>query len=382
MQMCLPGEPDCNARHGRRAECAGPRCVTRPPPQQQQQPFPQTQTHTQKRYNSLGASSALASAPPAQMRPGEYQRSVSAGLLNRPTHMQGGVPAQYAHLPGAAAPYATLTRAETYTYAPPSADAEYTSASASQATNTNTKPQQHMQRSASALGVYAYDNGSGAHDSRPAPEFKRSASALAGLAGAGILLGAPASTLGRAPTPVALSRAPTPTPGAASHARSGTPTPGLLAPPGATNKDNQGSIALRAMRSVRSMARLGGWEKEGGKEDEGEGTVRGKKRAKGKEEGKDAKKEGKKKKEGKEKKEKRAPKSSGSSFEVGALGTSPVQRKRSILGLGMGLPRALSLLALRGVYICCSREECMLLYGLPVSDALHNFSISFLNQVP
>ncbi|KAJ7667434.1 hypothetical protein B0H17DRAFT_254379 [Mycena rosella] len=340
MQMCLPGEPDCTLDMVDVPSVRGRGVLRDLPPQQQQQPFPQTQTHTQKRYNSLGASSALASAPPAQMRPGEYQRSVSAGLLNRPTHMQGGVPAQYAHLPGAAAPYATLTRAETYTYAPPSADAEYTSASASQATNTNTKPQQHMQRSASALGVYAYDNGSGAHDSRPAPEFKRSASALAGLAGAGILLGAPASTLGRAPTPIALSRAPTPTPGAASHARSGTPTPGLLAPPGATNKDNQGSIALRAMRSVRSMARLGGWEKEGGKEDEGEGTVRGKKRAKGKEEGKDAKKEGKKKKEGKEKKEKekerRAPKSSGSSFEVGALGTSPVQRKRSILALGLG----------------------------------------------
>ncbi|KAJ6505350.1 hypothetical protein C8R45DRAFT_861122 [Mycena sanguinolenta] len=99
------------------------------------------------------------------------------------------------------------------------------------------------------------------------------------------------------------------------------------------------------MRSVRSMARL--WDGEEGKEKggevekekgEGEGTVRGKKKLKVKEK----KEDGKEKKKDKEKKEKekekgkRVPKSSGSSFEVGALGASPVQRKRSILGLGLG----------------------------------------------
>jgi hypothetical protein len=187
-------------------------------------------------------------------------------------------------------------------------------------------------------------------------EFKRSASALVG---SGIMLGAPASTLGRVPTPTPLSRAPTPVPGP----RSGTPTAGgLLAPPGAltvggAGKDKEGSIALRAMRSVRSMARLGTWdreekekenkEKEGERDGEGEGTVRGKKKVKAKskdkEEGKEEKKRAKEEKarekereKEKEKKAKRAPKSSGSSFEVGALGTSPVQRKRSILGLGLG----------------------------------------------
>ncbi|KAJ7785840.1 hypothetical protein B0H16DRAFT_1354701 [Mycena metata] len=181
-------------------------------------------------------------------------------------------------------------------------------------------------------------------------EFTRSTSTTAGtatsmsaaLVGSGILLGAPASTLGRAPTPVALSRAPTPVPGP----RSGTPTAGgLLAPPGALPpgaKDKEGSIALRAMRSVRSMARLGTWDreedekKEGKKDGEAEGTatvrVKKKVKAKVKEEGAVSKEEKKEKKE----REKREKELSGSSFEVGALSTSPVQRKRSILGLGLG----------------------------------------------
>ncbi|KAJ6577467.1 hypothetical protein B0H19DRAFT_561509 [Mycena capillaripes] len=212
--------------------------------------------------------------------------------------------------------------------------------------------QQHhpmqFQRSASAMAVYGRGDTAEFKSNPAAPpkpsDFKRSASALVG---SGILLGAPASTLGRAPTPTPLSRAPTPVPGP----RSGTPTAGgLLAPPGAPGvtggKDKeQGSIAIRAMRSVRSMARLGTWdreEKEGEKEKErdgeAEGTVRGKKiKVKVKEE-KKVKAEKKKGKEEKEKKEKgkRAPKSSLSSFEVGALGASPVQRKRSILGLGLG----------------------------------------------
>ncbi|KAJ7088519.1 hypothetical protein B0H15DRAFT_841620 [Mycena belliarum] len=299
MQTHLPGEPDCTLDMVDVPSVRG-RGVMRDLPALQSQPFP-----GQKRYNSLGASSALTSAP--QVRP-DYQRSVSTGssaLLNRagtPT------PAQYAHLPNAATPYATMTRADTYQ--PP----------------TSSRPA--TQRSASAMAVYSH--------AEPQHEFKRSASALAG---AGILLGAPASTLGRAPTPTPLSRAPTPVPGP----RSGTPTAGgLLAPPGAVpakDKDHQGSIALRAMRSVRSMARLGTWdrdEKEKERDGEEEGTVRAKKKVKVK-----VKEEGKEEKRGKEKKEKkkdgkRAPKSSGSSFEVGMLGTSPVQRKRSILGLGLG----------------------------------------------
>ncbi|KAJ6511227.1 hypothetical protein DFH09DRAFT_999601 [Mycena vulgaris] len=217
-------------------------------------------------------------------------------------------------------PYATMTRADTYR--PPPSGAK------------QAPPQQQFQRSASAMAVYSRTD-TAEYASAP-HEFKRSASALAG---AGILLGAPASTLGRAPTPTPLSRAPTPVPGP----RSGAPTAGgFLAPPGVIgSKDkDQGSIALRAMRSVRSMARLGTWdrdEKEREKDGEGEGTVRAKKKVKGKdkEEGK-GKEEKKRGKEEKKKKEKRAPKSSGSSFEVGALGASPVQRKRSILGLGLG----------------------------------------------
>lgn len=64
------------------------------------------------------------------------------------------------------------------------------------------------------------------------------------------------------------------------------------------------------------MARLGTWDREKEKErdGEGEGTVRATKKVKAK---------------GK-KEVKHAPKSSGSSFKVGALG---IQRKRSILGL-------------------------------------------------
>ncbi|KAJ7126033.1 hypothetical protein C8R44DRAFT_733950 [Mycena epipterygia] len=313
MQTHLPGEPDCTLDMVDVPSVRG-RAIVRDLPQSQ--PFP-----TQKRFNSLGASSALAPAPQARA---EYQRSVSAGSAALLSQHQ-----QYANLPGASAPYATMTRAETYQ--PPTSSRPAPQLAPQQQQHQHQQPQ--FQRSASAMAVYSRTDT--AEYVPPPHEFKRSVSALAG---GGILLGAPASTLGRVPTPTPLSRAPTPVPGP----RSGTPTAGgLLAPPGAAGRDkekDQGSIALRAMRSVRSMARLGTWdreEKEKERDGEGEGTVRAKKKvkvkAKGKEEGKEEKKKEKKEKEGK-----RAPRSSGSSFEVGALGTSPVQRKRSILGLGLG----------------------------------------------
>ncbi|KAJ7234518.1 hypothetical protein B0H12DRAFT_1204744 [Mycena haematopus] len=282
-----------------------------PSPTRLWHPFP---APPQRRFNSLGASSALAPAPhqQAQVRPTEYQyqRSVSAGsqvLLNQQQQQPRAAPSHYAHLPGASAPYATLTRVERYQQPASAAQVPPRSPpppSQQQPTQRRDDKPIEFKRSASAMAF---------HDDKPA-EFKRSASALgvgvnvgSALVGSGILLGAPASTLGRVPTPTPLSRAPTPVPGP----RSGTPTTGLLAPPhagvGVKDKDKEGSIAVRAMRSVRSMARLwdgedtthnkGGAEKEGGKENGngeggGEGTVRGKKvkvKVKVKEEGKEKK---------------------------------------------------------------------------------------------
>ncbi|KAF7320968.1 hypothetical protein HMN09_00183600 [Mycena chlorophos] len=297
----LDPNPDCTLDMVEVPSLRGRAVVQNLPPQH----FP-----AQKRYNSLGASSALAPAHPQPRT--EFHRSVSAGsaalLAQSQSQQQHPLP-QYAHMTGAATPYATMTRAETYQ--PP------------EASKSKPKP---PQRSASALGVYS---------SNAPPEFKRS---LTALVGGGIVLGAPASTLGQAPTPVPLSRAPTPVSG---QPRSGTPTPGFLNVPG-KDKDNQGSIALRAMRSVKSMARL--WDE---KDEEqtgtgtGTGTLKGKKSKKedaGKEEKEKKKREKEEKKKDKKVKEgKRVPKSSGSSFEIGALGASPVQRKRSILGLGLGM---------------------------------------------
>ncbi|KAF7297196.1 hypothetical protein MIND_00952700 [Mycena indigotica] len=276
MQMHLPGEPDCTLDMVEVPSLRG-RAVVQDLPQQ----FP-----VQKRFNSLGASSSL--APPTVTPRTEFQRSVSAGSAALLAHPQ------YAHMPGASTPYATMTRLDTY----------------QQPENAKPKP---PQRSASAMGVYSVD---------APPEFKRSLSALAG---SGIVLGAPASTLGRAPTPTPLSRAPTPIPGP----RSGTPQP-LLSVPG--KEKDQGSIALRAMKSMRSMARLGNW---GDEKEEVEV-----KKIKAKDDEKEKKKKKKEKEKEKDKKKdstRRQPKSSGSSFEIGALGASPVQRKRSILGLGLGM---------------------------------------------
>ncbi|KAF7339245.1 hypothetical protein MVEN_02002300 [Mycena venus] len=411
-QIHLSGEPDCTldmvdvpSVRGR-GVLQGEYLISYLPPSQQ--PFP---AHGQKRFNSLGASSALAPSAPAPRA--EYQRSVSAGsaaLLSqsqRPGLAQSQQRGQldssaphrpsldkYAHLPGASAPYATMTRAATYQQpasprsVPPKSPTQQGFQPAFVQQQTQRQRQEGsketrappFQRSASAMAFYSPSEpaSSSAQSSSkskhppPPTEFKRSVSALGGaIVGSGILLGAPASTLGRVPTPTPLSRAPTPVPGP----RSGTPTMGgLLAPPGAAaaggGKDGKdGSIAIRAMRSVRSMARLwdgdeGGKEKEKENDGEGEGKtkktkVKVKVKAKVKDEGgKDKEKEEKRREKEERKREKelekrerekekerkergkRAPKSSGSSFEVGALGTSPVQRKRSILGLGMGLGKS------------------------------------------
>ncbi|KAL1747929.1 hypothetical protein HDZ31DRAFT_60801 [Schizophyllum fasciatum] len=150
--------------------------------------------------------------------------------------------------------------------------------------------------------------------------------------------------------------------GPAAGMRSATPTMGgFLAPPSAdsatqqfgTNASNQGSVALRAIRSMKSLARIGSWAQLRGdenmvppKEKEKEGT-------KGK---KSLDKEKKKKKKDDKKEKPQAPRHlSTSSFEAGALSTSPEKientktlgaKKRSILGLG--LPSSMRLPTVRG----------------------------------
>ncbi|KAG6865214.1 hypothetical protein C0991_004415 [Blastosporella zonata] len=77
-----------------------------------------------------------------------------------------------------------------------------------------------------------------------------------------IAMGAAFSNQQVIPMPPMTEDRPKPSP-TLTYTRSGTPSAGgLLAPPGAApqaNPANQGSIALRAMRSVRSMARIGSW---------------------------------------------------------------------------------------------------------------------------
>ncbi|KDQ55355.1 hypothetical protein JAAARDRAFT_59878 [Jaapia argillacea MUCL 33604] len=170
------------------------------------------------------------------------------------------------------------------------------------------------------------------------------------------------SPLGGAPTSSLLS----PTDGRATTA-DGRASPSLLAPPGASAS---GSIAVRAMKSMRSLAHIGSWAQLKGGEGSVGGSVRrkdesvkGKKdeSVKGKKE-KEKSEDGKGKKEKSEKKEKKKSKKgsskeerdeernatvrySGSSFEAGALSGagSPGKgvdvkelgrRKQSTLGLG------------------------------------------------
>ncbi|KAL0062368.1 hypothetical protein AAF712_010779 [Marasmius tenuissimus] len=145
-----------------------------------------------------------------------------------------------------------------------------------------------------------------------------------------------------------------------SYSRAGTPTlGGLLAPPtmnGAlavpsehTAGQNQNSIALRAMRSMRSLARIGSWAQLKNGSGPGEATVNAKEVENQDKEKDDGKKKGTKKKKEKSEKEKKGKekekgkpvRSSGSSFEIGAASPNPAskqslgKKKRSILGLGL-----------------------------------------------
>ncbi|KAK2467490.1 hypothetical protein APHAL10511_000345 [Amanita phalloides] len=146
-----------------------------------------------------------------------------------------------------------------------------------------------------------------------------------------------------------------------TFSRSGTPTAGGLLPPPpvpqANQNQNQNSIALRAMRSVRSLAHIGSWaqlRKESSGQDEKEKEIKTKEsRKKGKDvDGKKEKKLKKSKDKGKKDKGKTiTEKVSTSSFEVGGLGSpqdgsQTLGRKVSILGLG--LPSSMRLPTLRG----------------------------------
>ncbi|KAF5333935.1 hypothetical protein D9758_018162 [Tetrapyrgos nigripes] len=163
-----------------------------------------------------------------------------------------------------------------------------------------------------------------------------------------------------------------------STSRSATPTMGgLLAPPssaGTEPSNNQGSIALRAMRSMRSLAHIGSWaqlkngapgddapmekkDERKGKENDKKTKAKGEKKFKDKDESTREKKKTKKDKDDRKEKEKekkgraQTVRGSSSSFEVGALTASPeaaqtmMKKKRSILGLG--LPSTMRLPAVR-----------------------------------
>ncbi|KAI0696589.1 hypothetical protein BC835DRAFT_853465 [Cytidiella melzeri] len=144
--------------------------------------------------------------------------------------------------------------------------------------------------------------------------------------------------------------------------RSQTPSAesGFLAPP--TTESNTGSIAVRAMRSVRSLARMKSWanmgpnsDKEGNNNNNASditntnttaSTTVTSSKAKEKSEEKKKKKTKKEKEKEGGKKEKKSVRISGSSFEAGALSSqgSPappvkveeaLKKKQSILGLGL-----------------------------------------------
>jgi len=184
------------------------------------------------------------------------------------------------------------------------------------------------------------------------------------------------------PQPIS-ERARSATPSAGMFFRSATPTVGdFLAPPGQKQmEDKPGSIALWAIRSMRSLATMGSWAQLKGsspptaqemademKKAESEGE-----RHKEKKKKKDGTAKEKKKKDGTVKEKKKSkeekdgsatvrkslkaektqtPRISTSSFEIGHLSASPevpkatVSRKHSILGLG--LPSAMRLPRIRG----------------------------------
>ncbi|EGO19639.1 hypothetical protein SERLADRAFT_443108 [Serpula lacrymans var. lacrymans S7.9] len=137
-------------------------------------------------------------------------------------------------------------------------------------------------------------------------------------------------------------------------------TGGLLLPPGAVG-NGKNSVAIRAMRSVRSLARIGSWAqlKNMGNPEEGDAPVKSKlKENKDKDKDKGEPKKKKKKKEKEKEKEKEKAQTirySGSSFEAGALSASPEgmtsktlgRKKASILGIGLGLPTTMRLPSVR-----------------------------------
>lgn len=139
--------------------------------------------------------------------------------------------------------------------------------------------------------------------------------------------------------------------------RSATPTiGGMLAPPGAAPPTEKNSVAVRAMRSVRSLARIGSWAqlKNGLEEDVEPPPALPKKEKEKKKDGTEKKKKKTKKKETATERPQTGGRYSSSSFEAGALTASPEaghslgQRKRSVLGIGLGLPSSMRLPTVRG----------------------------------
>ncbi|KAF9560634.1 hypothetical protein CPC08DRAFT_466596 [Agrocybe pediades] len=167
--------------------------------------------------------------------------------------------------------------------------------------------------------------------------------------------------------------------------RSTNSTPGLLSVPGAQTQA-QGSIALRAMRSVKSLARMGSWaqlndtgnasnKEKSGDEKKEKKTKKTKAKGKAEEEEKEGKKKSIKKKSTKSKKDKEEKakadtiRQSSSSFEIGALTASPgpptpatpgfetsvhgnastlgVKNRKSASLLGLGLPSTMRLPSVR-----------------------------------
>ncbi|KAH7884200.1 hypothetical protein F5I97DRAFT_1671717 [Phlebopus sp. FC_14] len=122
------------------------------------------------------------------------------------------------------------------------------------------------------------------------------------------------------------------------HLRVPTPPSATLAPPGGAAVSGKDSVAIRAMRSVRSLARIGSWAQLKNTPNPGEINAS----AKDKDQP-----DGKKKKKKKQDKDKAKEiiRYSGSSFEAGALTASPAasnrdsrslgMKKASILGLGL-----------------------------------------------
>ena len=140
------------------------------------------------------------------------------------------------------------------------------------------------------------------------------------------------------------------------YSRAGTPTAGghLAVPP--SGNTNQGSIALRAIRSVHSLARIGSWAQLKNMpppdENKAPATVKEKSVKKKTKEGDAEEEKGGKKNKSTKKEKSQTVRLSSSSFEVGMLTASPEApktigpKKHSILGLG--LPSTMRLPTVRG----------------------------------